>query len=250
MSQNEHDPASVQPDDVSVAGSRLAQPAGAVSGGRRRFVLGGAAATTAIVTLSSRPALANHCSISGMHSGNLSRPHEVTCKGLTPGCWKTQPAWPGGFVVGPCNPITKSGGGQCSDYSIPSQPQLMAWVNAASNQQQKDERKAVVDAYLAQLAAQPGTPFTNVFAVATSVPGLTLMQALWHQTPSYPSSNISPVFSHAVAALFNAMYFGKDVFGYDENEILALIVSRWNDPGPLLDDLTMLNEREGAGCPN
>lgn len=249
MSQNEHDPASVQPADVSAPGTHIPRSSKPASDGRRRFVLGGAATTTAIVTLSSRPALANHCSISGMLSGNLSKPHDVTCQGLTPGCWKTQPNWPGSYVVGPCNPITKKSG-QCSDYCIPTMAQLQDWINSAKNQQEKDERIAIVNAYLAELSSNPGTQFTSVFPVATSVPGLTLAQALWHQDVPCPGSNISPLFAHAVAALFNALYFGKDVYGYDGGEIIALIVSRWNtDPGGLLNDLVTLNEREGAGCP-
>lgn len=249
MSQNEHDPASVQPADVSALGTRIPRPSGLASNGRRRFVLGGAAATTTVVTLSSRPALANHCTISGMLSGNLSRPHDVTCQGLTPGCWKTQPTWPGSYVVGPCNPITKKGG-ECSDYCIPTMSQLQDWIDNGKNQQEKDERAAIVNAYLAELNSNPGTQFTSVFPVATSVPGLTLMQALWHQDVPCPGSNISPLFSHAVAALFNALYFGKDVYGYDDGEVIAMVVSRWNsDPGGLLNDLVTLNEREGAGCP-
>lgn len=54
----------------------------------RRKLAGAALGAGAVFTLSSRPVWANQCSISGMASGNLSRPGGMPCGGCTPGYWK------------------------------------------------------------------------------------------------------------------------------------------------------------------
>lgn len=55
---------------------------------RRRFTKVSAIATSGVlITLASRPVLANQCSISGMQSGNTSHPGAVSCQGCTPGFW-------------------------------------------------------------------------------------------------------------------------------------------------------------------
>lgn len=58
----------------------------------RRRLTGSALGVSAIFTLASRPVWAGgeltQCTVSGMDSGNLSRP-QVTCEGCTPGYWKT-----------------------------------------------------------------------------------------------------------------------------------------------------------------
>jgi hypothetical protein len=53
----------------------------------RRKLTGAALGVSAVFTLASRPVWANQCTISGMASGNLSKP-QVTCEGCTPGYWK------------------------------------------------------------------------------------------------------------------------------------------------------------------
>jgi hypothetical protein len=53
----------------------------------RRKLTGAALGVSAVFTLASRPVWANQCSISGMASGNLSKPQE-TCEGCTPGYWR------------------------------------------------------------------------------------------------------------------------------------------------------------------
>lgn len=53
----------------------------------RRRLAGAALGVSAVFTLASRPVWANQCSISGMASGNLSKPQEI-CGGCTPGYWK------------------------------------------------------------------------------------------------------------------------------------------------------------------
>lgn len=53
----------------------------------RRKLTGAALGVSAVFTLASRPVWANQCTISGMASGNLSKPQEI-CGGCTPGYWK------------------------------------------------------------------------------------------------------------------------------------------------------------------
>jgi len=53
----------------------------------RRRLTGAALGVSAVFTLASRPVWASQCSISGMASGNLSKPQEI-CGGCTPGYWK------------------------------------------------------------------------------------------------------------------------------------------------------------------
>lgn len=62
-------------------------PAAEPSNPARRRLAGAALGAGAVFTLSSRPVWASQCSISGMISGNLSKP-KVTCEGCTPGYWK------------------------------------------------------------------------------------------------------------------------------------------------------------------
>ncbi|MDP1681257.1 MAG: hypothetical protein Q8L39_05730 [Burkholderiales bacterium] len=55
---------------------------------RRRFTKAGFAGSGIILTVASQPVWGNHCSVSGMMSGNTSVPHQVPCGGCTPGYWK------------------------------------------------------------------------------------------------------------------------------------------------------------------
>lgn len=64
----------------------------------RRKLNGAALGVAAVFTLASRPVWANQCTISGMASGNLSRPGGTPCEGCTPGYWKQEQhfhAWSG-----------------------------------------------------------------------------------------------------------------------------------------------------------
>lgn len=62
-------------------------PSAEPSNPSRRRLAGAALGAGAVFTLSSRPVWASQCSISGMISGNLSKP-KVVCEGCTPGYWK------------------------------------------------------------------------------------------------------------------------------------------------------------------
>ncbi len=205
-----------------------APPKDAPNTSRRRFVLGGGAMAPVIVTLASRPALANVCSVSGTLSGNMSRPDAVDCRGLTPSYWQTHPGqWPK-YVVGPCNPLSNPSG-TCSDYSVPSTDDLAGAVIAGALTQ------AEVDAYL---LAPKGTLFSSVFGSGLTIdPTLTLMQALW--------ADDAPVLGHAVAAILNSVHFGAAMFGYTEAEIVHMVATMigGGNLAQLLADLELLNGR-------
>ncbi len=195
---------------------------------RRRFLKGSLASAPIILTLASRPALANHCSISGMMSGNLSKPHEVECQGLSPGYWKTHPEdWCGQFEPGPCNPLTGNQGmGTCSDYSVPSEEEL---TDALTNETLTQEQ---INAYKAELASNQGSEFNIVFGDSFT-DNLTLMQAMWLSDHS--------VLAHSVAALLNACKFGVDAYGLSVDGVIQMVHDRLlSDPEGLKDDLVLL----------
>ncbi len=225
---------------------------------RRRILAGGLVGAPLIVTLTSRPALANACSISAMGSEtHLSHASEVVCRGLTPGYWKThEQKCTQIFNVGPCNPIYYDNG-QCDDYSVPTKNELLEYKATLNPSRRSDRRKIRrVDDYLEMLENYPGldsppfgTPFSAIFA-----PGLTqdstttMMQALWlDDAPPLPpvgSGGPSPVLAHSAAAYCNAHEFGKEGFGYSPSEIVEMVVTRiLVDPFGLKDDLEMLNQR-------
>jgi hypothetical protein len=89
-------------DRTSRADGPNANP-GAPEGGnrKRRFLLGSLVSGSAILTLASRPALANSCTFSGMQSTNPSGA-TVTCAGCSPGFYHTvavNKLYPGGLAA-------------------------------------------------------------------------------------------------------------------------------------------------------
>ncbi len=225
---------------------------------RRRILAGGLAGAPLILTLTSRPALASSCSISAMGSEtHLSHASQVTCRGLTPGFWKTHENQCEEYIiVGPCNPIYLDYG-QCDDYSVPTTTELEEFKATLNPDKMKDRRKIEkVDLYLTMLENYPGldsppfgTPFSEVFGSGlTQDPTTTMMQALWlDDAPPLPptgSGGSSPVLAHSAAAYLNAHEFGREVYGYSPQEIVDLVASRiLTEPFLLKDDLEMLNQR-------
>ena len=225
-----------KPDNVTPAGPSVGSDADTadnrptVDRSRRRLAGAGLSASV-LMTLSSRSALANHCSVSGMLSGNMSKPDaDLACRGLTPGYWKTHPeSWPA-YTPGPCNPITYTGG-ECSDYSQPTSMELL---------------DAIDDGILTELevdtynATPKGTLFSSVLGSGLAAdPSLTLMQALWKEDPSRPRALVA----HIVAAVMNAIEFGPEQFGYTVAGVVALVDAGIGSPSALTDELAMLNER-------
>lgn len=223
---------------------------------RRRILAGGLAGAPLLLTLSSRPAFATHCSPSGMESGNMSRGHDVECLGLTPGYWKTHEQQVSKYVdPGACNPIT-DGHGKCEDYSAPTAEELQAYIDELKLKEKKNARKiAVAEEYLANLATYPypesffGTLFSTIFGDGyTENPNTTMMQALWlDDTPPLPPEGLggpSPVLAHSAAAWFNAHEFGEEAYGLSPERVVELVQSMMlTDPLGLKELFEALNAR-------
>lgn len=224
---------------------------------RRRILAGGLGGAPFILTLASRPALASHCSPSGMASGNMSRVHDVLCAGRTPGFWKTHEQMCEKYImVGPCNPIGEDNG-QCDDYSVPTEEALQAYIDQlkSSGQMKYKNKIEKAEAYLSNLQTYPGldsppfgTPFSAIFGSGyTTEPKTTIMQALWlDDSPPGPpvgAGGPSPVLAHSAAAWLNAKEFGIEAYGLSPQQVIDMVQSMiLTDPYGLKDTLEMLNQ--------
>lgn len=85
---------------------------------RRHFLKGAVLASPLLLSFASRPVLGGvrYCSPSGFLSGNLSRPQDGGCGGLSPGYWKNHASpgdpWPSPYASG-----TMTGTGQGRSFS-------------------------------------------------------------------------------------------------------------------------------------
>ncbi len=223
---------------------------------RRRILAGGLAGAPLILTLTSRPALASHCSPSGMASGNLSKVHEVECAGRTPGYWKTHEQVCEKYIIpGPCNPINEDGG-QCDDYSIPTEADLQAYIAQLMQDYNKNKQKILkAQAYLYNLQTYPqldsppfGTPFSYIFGSGyTTDPTTTMMQALWlDDEPPGPPIGLggpSPVLAHSAAAWLNANEFGLESYGMSPQQVIDMVQNMiLTDPYGLKTTFETLNQ--------
>lgn len=216
---------------------------------RRRILAGGLAGAPLVLTLSSRSAFANHCSTSGMDSGNMSRDHDVVCLGLPPDAWRTDVERVSKYIFpGTCNPITDDGLA-CNDYSRPSAADLEAYIQELRQDELGNAEKiAAAEEYLENLGIHPepqeffGTLFSTVFpTVLTDDPYITMMQALFED-----AGNSSPVLAHSAAAWLNANEFQKEAYGLSPDEVVDLVQIQISlDPAALLATLQELNTRGG-----
>lgn len=182
----------------------------------RRKLAGAALGAGAVFTLSSRPVWASNCTISGMMSGNLSKPQEK-CDGCTPGYWK-----------------------QCQH--------LDSWV--ATGFKPWDSFNTVFGVtHYKDSKGKPYTLLDVMGGVSGSLSRDKTCPALPGDYKNRPMDKdpLSPNLGfHAVAALLNAAHPNVN-FGYTAGEIIDLFRSNYlTKPGALKDSLAMLNER---GCP-
>lgn len=94
----------------------------------RRKLAGSALGVAAVFTLSSRPVWATQCTISGMQSGNLSKPKGPDCEGCPPDKWKPKKdQWGGkcGVTHGEkfkdvfmCSDVYRKNGRSCTLYEV------------------------------------------------------------------------------------------------------------------------------------
>ncbi len=192
----------------------------------RRRLTGGALGVAAVFTLASRPVWANQCSISGMMSGNLSKPKEPACAGCTPGYWKV------------CN-------------------HLDSWL--ATGFKPTDTFNSVFG--VTQYVDCQGTPYTlldvmylsggtyscgpggNKNANPAGAPSSCTNGNAFGRLGGDPiSENLG---FHAVAALLNSAHPNVN-YGYTSGELINLFKNNLATPQALKDSLAMLNER---GCP-
>lgn len=220
---------------------------------RRKFAKAGLIAAPVVMTLASRPALAqkNFCTISGWGSVNPSGlVGERLCKGRSPGFWKTYGSGPTaaawaladtayGIKAGPANPVAPG-----NEYSVPTEAELNFEVDEKRlTQDDKDE-------YVRMLRDETST-FDDL--IGFHVPGLpdlidgpsdgvwtltrpTIMHVLWDM----PGSDAF----HYAASLLNAAAWDYE-YGYTLEEMRNLIATLDGTPG-FIADLESLYERPGS----
>ena len=195
----------------------------------RRKLNGAALGVAAVFTLASRPVWANQCTISGMASGNLSKPHE-TCEGCTPGYWF-----------------------ECQH--------LDSWVPTSFKPDDKFNTVFRVDDYKDGM----GNPYT-LLDVMGGIHGnmnhgtqgsygsgggndggstCSLLPNGYVNNPMQKDPLFPNLGFHAVAALLNAAHPNVN-YGYTAGEIIDLFRSNLHRAESLKNSLDMLNNR---GCP-
>ncbi len=184
---------------------------------RRQFLIKGATYSVPVVmTVAASPVLANHCSVSGTLSGNLSRPgtDDHICVGLTPGYWGQHPKeWNSlGFYAGDCQ-YGDMRGSHCK-------------YNAY-----KDD----------------GTPFDSSILGGKFDDGRFGTDTMMQVIQKGGNDDMYQLGAHACAALLNATKFESDPytdFGYTPGQIIDMYNSRYRfDPEQLKLDFQLLNER-------
>lgn len=219
----------------------------------RRKLTGAALGVSAVFTLASRPVWANQCTVSGMASGNLSKPQE-TCEGCTPGYWKVcqhLDSWFGFQTTDTFNSVfgvTQYVDCKGTPYTLLDVMYLnggsyvcglesegtVSFLGLTDKGKDKDKDKTVkvTDNGSNQDAHPGGAPANCTNGVAFGNLGGDPI-----------SENLG---FHAVAALLSAAH--PDVnYGYTPGEIIDLFKNNYQtSPEALKNSLAMMNER---GCP-
>jgi len=178
----------------------------AIDSGRRKLA-GSALGVAAVFTLSSRPVWANQCTISGMMSGNLSRPTHA-CEGCTPEYWR-----------------------QCA--------RLSSW-GYLPNQ----HFNAVFG--VANYVDQNNNPYTLLDVLGGLDPASCANLPPGYVNNPMPSGPLQDLGAHAVAALLNAAHPNVN-YGYEPGAIISLFSTNYQtNPTGLRDSLAMLNGRGGC----
>lgn len=187
----------------------------------RRRLTGAALGVSAVFTLASRPVWANQCSISGMASGNLSAPDNVTCEGCTPGYWMQ------------CQHLDSwAATGFSPDDVFNTVFGVTQYVNPQTNQPYT----------LLQVMGLNGNGNCSPEADQPSCGLNSHGNAIGKMGCDPVSPNLG---FHAVAALLNAAHPNVN-YGYTSGELIDLFRNNLHRSGELKDSLAMLNER---GCP-
>ncbi len=227
-----------EPDAQDV--SREVEEGQGIDQSRRKFSKTGLIAVPVIMTLASRPALAdkNFCTISGWGSVHASgRPANQYCDGRSPGYWKTY--WSSttaqdwdrtGFNPGPTNLISAAND-PSRDYSVPTKGALDQAVTAGKI------TVAQKNAYITAIQAAATLDTLMGTAPGTWSPRLTLAHANGLLPINQPTvmmtfhlneykQGLAPgnAAFHYAAALLNAARWGR-TYGYTLAEMRALITA-------------------------
>lgn len=168
------------------------------SSNRRRRLLAALSASPVALTLASRSAWANGCSISGMHSGNMSHVGTTACEGLTPGFWKNHTNWPGAYST---------------SFKFNSLPGFAGFL--------VDANGAVFQAFADEIT------LIQCFEPSVHSDEVTL-KGVTHTVVSMPSNGLGQEFlQEVVSAIISAAYFKNGEFGYDQPGIVAYIAANW-----------------------
>ncbi len=182
---------------------------------RRQFLIKSAVYSAPIImTVAASPVLANHCTVSGTLSGNLSQPgsDDHICVGLTPGYWGQHPReWNSlGFYAGDC---------------------VQGWTGNHCSQNKY---------------ADNGTPFYSALGGPfddSRFGAETMMQVI----QKGGNEDRYQLGAHACAALLNATRFAADPYtdyGYTPLQIIDMYNARYFvDPEQLKIEFQLLNER-------
>ncbi len=210
---------------------------------RRKLLFGGVIATPAVLLLSSRPVLATGgggyrgCTASANASVNLSKPSNVSCNGLSPGCWKTTLNWPSPYKPGLPDPT----GGEWSTMFTVSFNDLKAYFKNKYNLTGTSGNTKAGN--LAQAFKNHNVLATMFSSVVPLIPGngLGMMQALHYG---------NEVQKHTASAFLNAAFFTQATFGYTVQQLHDMIVARYGtDKAQLENDLVWLGGHRGGNCP-
>jgi hypothetical protein len=207
---------------------------------RRKLLFGGVIATPAVLLLSSRPVLATGgggyrgCTASANASVNLSNPQNVSCKGLSPGCWKTTRNWPSQFKPGLPDP---TGGEWSTMFSVSFNDLKTYFKNKYNLSGSSGNTKAgnLAQAFINHNAT--ATKFNSVVPKITYTGGL--MQALHYG---------NELQKHTASAFLNAAFFGEATFGYSVQQLWDMINTRYGQSS-LTNDLIWLGGHRGGECP-
>jgi hypothetical protein len=204
---------------------------------RRKLLFGGVVATPAVLLLSSRPVLATGgggyrgCTASAHASVNLSKPANVSCKGLSPGCWKATLNWPSLYKPGLPDPC----GGEWATMFTVSFDALKQYFK---NKYNCSNSKAANLAQAFKNHNATATLFNQVVPKITYSGGL--MQALHFG---------NELQRHTASAFLNAAYFSEASFGYTVQQLAAMINARYGKDNQLENDLIWLGGHRGGDCP-
>lgn len=197
---------------------------------RRRVAKLGLLSAPIMSTLSGKPAMAlyakNNCTVSGNISGNMSDnahsvdPCENYLGGKTPGYWKQHPEkWD------KCGELNLYQPGTCYTETTDEEGS----TDPDSSKKQKTGKGGGMDSFASgcQIYNDDGTKFHDFFGgqrqeffdeTDNMFKSFTMMQTL-HQQGNQDHYKLD---AHTIAALLNAECYGRDVYGYSPDEVIAL----------------------------